>query len=381
MVSSSSMASFRLRHTSQLTRRYQAQKILKNSNIQCLGGMNAEKISNSRNFSSDDKFQRYVGNGGSKAQSNSFTKMSSTSFINSDKLYGVEFQSQKVSYERHHEAGYFNSDSGAQSSRTTSTDLPQRSKETPRNQKQPNIFRKKPKRLTLIKYQDVESSIYNHFYYHYYHSKNNPVYRENMPFKTKIPVLDASPLFDPALFCRKSALKSGDASISGTAAAKRLRQGKQLAVDLLQHDLCNWGPSSKVVYYDDDVEEDTFLETNSHQNNKNEREHNSENEDETKTLKVQSPPWTKEGGVSLLQASQSEVNHFDSSIKSSKWRKRKSAKKYEQKKSRAFVLEGHGVPFQLFQDHIDLCDTLLSKHEGALECTFNNFDGKLTVDW
>merc|ERR1712127_869861 len=116
-----------------------------------------------------------------------------------------------------------------------------------------------------------------------------------MPLKTKIPVLDASPLFDPALYCRKSALQAGG-GISGTAAAKRLRQAKQLAVDLLQHDLCNWGPASKMRYYDD-----ANGDRSSNRDSKM-QESDCENERDSTTLKVQSPPWTREGGLLSLES-------------------------------------------------------------------------------
>eukprot|EP00814_Leptocylindrus_danicus_P005146 CAMPEP_0116004812 /NCGR_PEP_ID=MMETSP0321-20121206/811_1 /TAXON_ID=163516 /ORGANISM="Leptocylindrus danicus var. danicus, Strain B650" /LENGTH=276 /DNA_ID=CAMNT_0003473157 /DNA_START=206 /DNA_END=1036 /DNA_ORIENTATION=- len=45
-----------------------------------------------------------------------------------------------------------------------------------------------------------------------------------------------------------------------------------------------------------------------------------------------------------------------------------------------FVLEGHGVPPQLLQDHVDLCDYLLYNNQ-AINCSYANFFGELSVDW
>lgn len=330
-----------------------------------------------RNFTSNNTLQRQASNDGGS------------------KIFSLAPQSSRIASNKNSAAGYYNSHSDQltnlsnhsddsfrdSSSQFYSQREPSKSHQRVKQQEKP------PKRPTLIKYQDVESSIYNHFYYHYYHSQNNPVYRENMPYKTKIPVLDASPLFDPALYCRKSALRSGDASISGTAAAKRLRQGKQLAVDLLQHDLCNWAPASKMRYYDDYSEKDPISQSSAIQ------EKHQEHEEDTKTLKVKSPPWTREGGVSLLQTYPENEEKNNDETKKNKKQNIKNENKtgdvenasnrhhHRKRKSKAFVLEGHGVPFQLFQDHIDLCDSILSRHGGATECSFNNFDGKLTVDW
>lgn len=51
------------------------------------------------------------------------------------------------------------------------------------------------------------------------------------------------------------------------------------------------------------------------------------------------------------------------------------------RRPRAYALTGHGVPKQLLQDHIDMADRLLSHHEHAMQCSFNNFHGHLTFDW
>lgn len=49
------------------------------------------------------------------------------------------------------------------------------------------------------------------------------------------------------------------------------------------------------------------------------------------------------------------------------------------KRRRAFMVTGHGVPPQLFQDHLQTADSFL-RQESAVECSFNNFHGQTTLD-
>lgn len=49
------------------------------------------------------------------------------------------------------------------------------------------------------------------------------------------------------------------------------------------------------------------------------------------------------------------------------------------KRRQAFVMTGHAVPPQLFQDHLQMADCYL-RQENAVECSFNNFHDHLTVD-
>jgi len=49
--------------------------------------------------------------------------------------------------------------------------------------------------------------------------------------------------------------------------------------------------------------------------------------------------------------------------------------------SQPYGLIGHGVPHQLLQSHIDLADSVLSHHDNAAECSFNNFQGDLSFHW
>lgn len=49
------------------------------------------------------------------------------------------------------------------------------------------------------------------------------------------------------------------------------------------------------------------------------------------------------------------------------------------KRRQAFVMTGHDVPPQLFQDHLQMADSFL-RQENAVECSFNNFHDHLTVD-
>ena len=356
-----------------------------------------------RAFTASKNSQRQASDDTSKTQYPALDKVSNLTPIDPPK---ISAQLPRTFENKNSETGYF--DSVSSESSKTFHDAKQNSidssyhpfcdHESFRKPFKETNQRKEERSATVIKYQDIESSIYNHFYYHYFHSQQNPFYRDNMP-NTKMPVLDASPLFDPALFCRTSALNSSEASINGTLAAKRLRQGKQLAVDILQHDLCNWGPASKMKHSD---------KVSENRSSNSERESLLRHEDrviksdsdnlnnKTKTLKVQSPPWTREGSLSLLQSTPEPDAKDISLCNDYELRSRKkitheknkdyiesaTTRQYHRKrKSKAFVLEGHGVPWQLFQDHIDFCDTILSKHGGATECSFNNFDGKLAVDW
>jgi hypothetical protein len=49
------------------------------------------------------------------------------------------------------------------------------------------------------------------------------------------------------------------------------------------------------------------------------------------------------------------------------------------KRRRPFVMTGHAVPPQLFQDHLQMADSFL-RQENAVECSFNNYHDHLTVD-
>lgn len=42
---------------------------------------------------------------------------------------------------------------------------------------------------------------------------------------------------------------------------------------------------------------------------------------------------------------------------------------------------GHGVPYQLLQNHVDMADSLLTHHDLSAECSFNNFQGDLSFKW
>lgn len=217
---------------------------------------------------------------------------------------------------------------------------------------------------SLLKYQGMEKSVYNDFYPSSYSStpstsSSSPhelddsvssssegnTYQELTTTQTKIPVLDVSPLFDPASYCRRSSLQAGGASINGTAAAKRLRQGRKMAIHLLQNDLCNRGPASSMKYQHQYA---TARTTELHHH----------------SMPTNNPPQWDELGIDNKKGTSSDFYDTDGS-----------------RTTKAFSLEGHGVPQELLEDHIDFADSVLSMHGNALECSFSNFDGKLSVYW
>mmetsp|Transcript_53147 Transcript_53147/g.64021 ORF Transcript_53147/g.64021 Transcript_53147/m.64021 type:complete len:444 (+) Transcript_53147:193-1524(+) len=201
------------------------------------------------------------------------------------------------------------------------------------------------KAIPRVKHQELSKSIYNHPI-NRYHNKGG-IGGGTSP-KDKLAVVDGSPLLDPVSYCRKSSFFRGDSgNISGTAAARRLRLGRKEVVAALNRAFLGKEDGGAVAV-------------------------------------------SESGDVTGGDASSKRGEAFETTKtlrnKSKQGNKTRSRQKYArtltpQHSTKSFVLTGHGVPEQLLEDHIDLCDAVLSRHGPKAECSFHNICGDLNVDW
>ena len=144
-----------------------------------------------------------------------------------------------------------------------------------------------------------------------------------------LPTVDASPILAPSVYIKRTSTAAH--SIAGPDATKRLL--------IAQHKICTWIWNQIGLPGDDNGglhgEESQFR-----------------NQDEEAAHSC-------DDGSSLEQ----EYNHL------------------------GFMLVGHGVPYLLFQDHVDCAWDMLNNDSGAVddgevvECSFSSDSGKLHFDW
>lgn len=167
------------------------------------------------------------------------------------------------------------------------------------------------------------------------------------------PTFDASPLLDPRRYCRRgrrtirnqqkqqphalaaTLSAAPPLTTSGADAARRLKEGREEAVNVIQCHLVG----QRIHAY---VSPDHWMRAKS-------------------AVAVPSHQRHKRGG-----------NRHRCNIK------RDSP---VQNPPKSFFLVGHGVPEQLLKDHIDMAHGILLKSANASEVGFYNFDGRLDVDW
>lgn len=168
--------------------------------------------------------------------------------------------------------------------------------------------------------------------------------------KQRFYLLDVSPYLDPATFCKNSAsyeCPTRKHSIDGTLAAKRLNRGKQMVRDLIKYQLCS--------YYH--VPEKKKVMDQKHR---------------------QQAVSNEEYILANLRAQQS------SSSKRRRLRHPSTTTKNRNTHPQPFILSGHGIPKQLLQDHLQLCQQVISHLQGEQimtggECFFHHSNNRNSI--
>jgi len=173
-----------------------------------------------------------------------------------------------------------------------------------------------------------------------------------------IPTLDVSPYLDPVMYCRKSSSfeVQKQRTIDGTLAAKRLRRGKQIVHDIIKYQLCCYATPE-------------FADDDSVRTDRTNRDCNNNGEIEYKN-RISSPSMSNEEYIlaHLRNSSKKKTMHRATTKMSRKNPSlqqvpppRQHVYSHSQKPShvKAFVVTGHGVPKQLLQDHLDLCNEVV----------------------
>lgn len=160
--------------------------------------------------------------------------------------------------------------------------------------------------------------------YPFYTSASQRTTGEDNSNATPLPLLDSSPLLDPARYCKKSALPGGTTTVSGGDAARRLGRGRTRLGEIVRNQLVSldYGGGNKT----------------------------------TRTRKA------------IRRAGGRGTRVHDSEDKG-------------QNRGRGegpFALDGTGIPRALMQGSLDLADELLRSLDGAAEISFGNcYDGSL----
>ena len=143
-----------------------------------------------------------------------------------------------------------------------------------------------------------------------------------------LPLLDSSPLLDPARYCKKSALPGGTTTVSGGDAARRLGRGRTRLGEIVRNQLVSLDGGGG---------------------------------------------GGGSGGGSKITGTRKAIRRADG-----RGTREHDNENKGQNRGTPFSLDGTGIPRALMQGSLDLADELLRSMDGAAEISFGNcYDGSL----